>query len=99
MTSDRFRQSFKLFYCLLKLSFFPQHVTIPQALAQREYPYGTIGAKVFFFFCDADEDELGALSRPRKRFGKKTFFRHSQYVYTYRCIDDYLDLSWYYIDT
>lgn len=28
-----------------------------QALAQREYPYGTIGAKVFFF-CDADEDDL-----------------------------------------
>eukprot|EP00435_Cladocopium_sp_Y103_P018732 s696_g4.t1 len=29
-----------------------------QALAQRDYPYGTIGAKVFFFFCDADEDDL-----------------------------------------
>jgi hypothetical protein len=49
---------------------FPQHVTIPQALAQREYPYGTIGAKVFFFFCDADEDELGA-KRPRKLCKKR----------------------------
>jgi len=29
-----------------------------QALVQREYPYGVIGAKVFFFFCDADEDNI-----------------------------------------
>ena len=33
-----------------------------QALVARDYPYGIIGAKVFFFFCDADEDgDLGHL--------------------------------------